>query len=118
MLSALSNGVAALACFPQNRGTRLETDMKDGKMKEHDERPRKVSTCFEGWPGAEMMQKILGQGGIGSLCEEVLRSVGKKLGGGPQGPREDKRPARDEGTDPEPQAAPSRNKAQNSGGVK
>jgi hypothetical protein len=88
------------------------------KMKEHDDRPRKVSTCFEGWPGAEMLQKILGQGGIGSLCEEILRSFGTKPGGGPEGPREDKRPARGEKTDQEPQAAPSRNKVQNSGGVK
>lgn len=87
-------------------------------MRENDDRPRKVSTCFEGLPCAEMMQKILGQGRIGSLCEEILRSVGKKFGGGPQGPRENKRPAREEKTDQEPQAGRGRKKYQETGGVR
>jgi len=40
---------------------------------------RKVSTCFEGPACAEMMQKIMGEKGIGSLCEEMMRSLIKKL---------------------------------------
>ena len=48
-------------------------------MKENKGQPKKVSTCFEGSPAAEMMQKIMGEQGIGSLCEEMMRSLIKKL---------------------------------------
>ena len=44
-------------------------------MKENKDQPRKVSTCFEGSSFAEMMQKIMGEQGIGSLCEEMMRSL-------------------------------------------
>ena len=44
-------------------------------MKDNKEQPRQVSTCFEGLPSAEMMQKIMGEKGIGSLCEEMMRSL-------------------------------------------
>jgi hypothetical protein len=47
-------------------------------MKEKKGQPKKVSTCFEGPPAAEMMQKIMGKQGIGSLCEEMMRSLIKK----------------------------------------
>jgi len=48
-------------------------------MKENKGQPNKVSTCFEGSPTAEMMQKIMGEQGIGSLCEEMMRSLITKL---------------------------------------
>jgi len=48
-------------------------------MKENKGQPKKVSTCFEGSPAAEMMQKIMAEQGIGSLCEEMMRSLIKKL---------------------------------------
>ena len=48
-------------------------------MKENKGQPKKASTCFEGSPAAEMMQKIMGEPGIGSLCEEMMRSLIKKL---------------------------------------
>ena len=48
-------------------------------MKENKGQPKKVSTCFEGSPTAEMMQKIMGEKGIGSLSEEMMRSLIKKL---------------------------------------
>ena len=48
-------------------------------MKDNKGQPKKVSTCFEGSPAAEMMQKITGEQGIGSLCEEMMRSLIKKL---------------------------------------
>ncbi len=48
-------------------------------MDENKDQPRKVSTCFEGTPSAEMMQKITGEQGIGSLCNELMRSLMKKL---------------------------------------
>ena len=47
-------------------------------MNENKDQPRKVSTCFEGSPFAEMMQKIMGEEGIGSLCEEMMRSLMKR----------------------------------------
>lgn len=89
-------------------------------MKENKEEPRKVSTCFEGSPCAELMEKIMGEGGIGigSLCEEMMRSMAERSGGGRQQPQEDKRPAGEEETEPGSPAAQSRNKDQESGGVK
>jgi hypothetical protein len=48
-------------------------------MKENKGQPKKMSTCFEGSPSAEMLQKIMGEQGIGSLCEEMMRSLIKKL---------------------------------------
>jgi len=48
-------------------------------MKENKGQPKKVSTCFEGSPAAEMMKKIMGEQGIGSLCEEMMRSLIRKL---------------------------------------
>jgi len=48
-------------------------------MDKNKDQLRKVSTCFEGPACAEMMQKIMGEKGIGSLCEEMMRSLIKKL---------------------------------------
>lgn len=44
-------------------------------MKEDKDQQKKVSTCLEGSPCAEMMQKIMGEQGIGSLCQEMMRSL-------------------------------------------
>jgi len=46
-------------------------------MDENKDQPRKVSSCFDGQACAEMMQKIMDEEGIGSLCEEMMRSVMK-----------------------------------------
>jgi hypothetical protein len=49
------------------------------RMKENASRQKTLSTCFEGSPTAEMMQKIMGQQRIGSLSEEMMRSLIKKI---------------------------------------
>ena len=57
-------------------------------MDENKDQPRKVSICFEGPSCAEMMEKIMGEEGIGSLCEEMMRSLVKRSSEGkgePQG---------------------------------
>jgi hypothetical protein len=38
------------------------------------------STCLENAPFAEMMQKMMGQQGIGSLCAEMMKKAGQKDG--------------------------------------
>jgi len=48
-------------------------------MKENKNQPKNVSTCFDGSPAAEMMQRILSEQRIGSLCDEMMRSLIKKL---------------------------------------
>ncbi len=54
--------------------------MKNEKKNEREKgQPKKVSTCFDGSPAAEMMQEIMGEQRIGSLCEETMRSLLKKL---------------------------------------
>jgi len=57
-------------------------------MKEDKDRQRKVNTCLEGSPCAEMMQKIMGEQGIGSLCEEMMRSLMKTRRESQETPRE------------------------------
>ncbi len=47
-------------------------------MKENKDQPGNVSSCFEGQACAEMMRKIRGKEGIGSLCEEIMRSLMKE----------------------------------------
>ncbi len=44
-------------------------------MKEDKDPLRQVSTCLDGLPGAELIRKIMGEEGIGSLCEERMRSL-------------------------------------------
>jgi hypothetical protein len=65
--------IFALACFLQSILAKLMKNEK-AKVKDDKEQPRHVSTCFEGLSGAEMMQKLMGEEGIGSLCDEMLRS--------------------------------------------
>jgi hypothetical protein len=48
-------------------------------MKENKGQPKDVSTCFDGSPAAEIMQKIGGEQRIGSLCEEMMRALLKKV---------------------------------------
>ena len=57
-------------------------------MKENKDQRSKVSTCFEETPAAEMMRKITGEQGIGSLCEQMMRTWMKSrrdVKGEPQG---------------------------------
>jgi hypothetical protein len=72
-----------------------EDRKEKGKDMKDDKDPRKtVSTCLEGSPCAEMMQKILGEEGMGSLCEEMMRTVMSKLRDAeadPKDPADDRR---------------------------
>jgi hypothetical protein len=68
----------ALAHILQKGQTKLNMNEK-AKVKDNEEKPRQVSTCFEGSSFAEMMQKIMGSEGIGSLSEEMMRSMIEKL---------------------------------------
>ncbi len=51
-------------------------------MAEKEENKKGFSTCMEGFPCAEMMQKMMGQEGIGSLCAEMMKKVMEKQGDG------------------------------------
>jgi len=42
---------------------------------------KEFSTCLEDTPFAEMMQKMIGQQGIGSLCVEMMKKVREKQDG-------------------------------------
>lgn len=57
-------------------------------MKENKDQRNKVNTCFEEAPCAEMMQEILGEQGIGSLCEEMMRTWAERSREGQEGPQE------------------------------
>jgi hypothetical protein len=74
MLSAAFTFGFAVACFLHNKPAKL---MKNEKKKKG--QPKKVSTCFDGSSAAEMIQKIMGEQRIGSLCEEMMRSLLNKL---------------------------------------
>jgi len=69
---------------------------KAKEMDENKDQPRKVSTCFEGSSFAEMMQKIMGSEGIGSLSEEMMRSLIENCGQGKEEPQEAKKEEDDE----------------------
>lgn len=49
-------------------------------MAEKKENQKEFSTCLEGMPFAEMMQKMISQQGIGSLCTEMMKKVMEKQG--------------------------------------
>jgi hypothetical protein len=51
-------------------------------MAEKEESKKGFSTCLEGIPFAEMMQKMMGHQGIGSLCAEMMKKVREKQGNG------------------------------------
>lgn len=88
-------------------------------MDEKNDRPRKMSSCFEGPSFAELMRKIAGEKGIGSLCEEMMKAWmdGRREGpkGPPEGPTEE---AREEKDDRDGETAQSRSKKPSKGGVK
>jgi len=58
-------------------------DQKNGgnKMADKNESQKEFSTCLESIPCAEMMQKMMGQKGIGSLCGEMMKKVTEKQEG-------------------------------------
>jgi len=60
-------------------------------MDKKKDQPRKVSSCFEGVTFAEMMQKIMDKEGIGSLCEEMMRSLTKRRRENKEEPQEVKK---------------------------
>ena len=49
-------------------------------MTEKNENTKEFSTCCENTHFAEMMQKVMGQQGIGSLCAEMMKKVSQKHG--------------------------------------
>lgn len=49
-------------------------------MTTKNESQKEFSTCLESIPCAEMMQKMMGQKGIGSLCTEMMKKVSAKQG--------------------------------------
>jgi hypothetical protein len=51
------------------------------KMEEKKNSEKTFSTCLEGFPCAEMMQKMMGQQGIGSLCQDMMKSMMKGFSG-------------------------------------
>ena len=51
-------------------------------MAEKKEHQKEFSTCLENIPFAEMMQKMMGQKGVGSLCAEMMKKVTEKKGEG------------------------------------
>lgn len=66
------------------------------KVKDNKVQPRRVSTCFEGSSFAEMTQKIVGVEGIGSLSEEMMRSLIESCYQGKGEPQEAKKEKGDE----------------------
>jgi hypothetical protein len=52
------------------------------KMTEEKGSPKEFSTCMENAHFAEMMQKMMGRQGIGSLCAEMMKKVSRKQGEG------------------------------------
>ena len=51
-------------------------------MAENKEHQKEFSTCLENIPFAEMMQKMMGQKGVGSICAEMMKKVSEKKGEG------------------------------------
>jgi hypothetical protein len=56
------------------------------KMAEKKESEKGFRTCLENPFMAEMMQKMLGQEGIGSLCTKMMKQVMEKSGNGSSSP--------------------------------
>jgi hypothetical protein len=51
-------------------------------MEEKKVNQKEFSTCLEGLSCAEMMKKMTGQHGVGSLCEEMMKKVTGQQGMG------------------------------------
>jgi hypothetical protein len=56
------------------------------KMAEKKESEKGFNTCLENPFMVEMMQKMLGQEGIGSLCTKMMKQVMEKSGNGGSSP--------------------------------
>ncbi len=65
-------------------------------MKDDKDPRERVSTCLEGSPCAEMMQEILSEQGMGSLCEEMMRTVMDKAKKTTDDPGDNRRPNKEE----------------------
>jgi hypothetical protein len=44
-------------------------------MADKNDTHKEFSTCFENMPFAEMMRKMMGRHGVGSLCAEMMRKI-------------------------------------------
>ncbi len=53
-------------------------------MADKKDAPKEFTTCFENGPFAELMQKMMGKQGVGSLCAEIMKKIleGKEEGCG------------------------------------
>ena len=85
-------------------------------MDKNDDQPNKVSTCFEGSHLAERMQKIMGEEGIGSLTDEMMRSLLTTRGGDKDKPKAPRR--REAGKQDEPDSGPRHKTIKAIGGTK
>ena len=88
-------------------------------MKESKNEPGMVSTCFEGPACAELIQKITGEEGLGSLSEEMMRSSVRICCESQEPPQETGTMEVDEGkNDQELKTAQGQNNEKFTGGVK
>ncbi len=69
-------------------------------MNENKDQSKKVSTCFEGSPCAEMLQTIMGEQGIGSLCDEMMKSMMGTCPKAKEDPQKDRSAAEVQSKDP------------------
>jgi hypothetical protein len=51
-------------------------------MADKQDHQKDFSTCFEKLPFAEMMRKMLGRQGVGSICSEMMAKIMKRQEGG------------------------------------
>ncbi len=51
-------------------------------MADKEDTHKEFGTCFEKVPFAEMMQKMMGRQGIGSLCAEMMEKIMGRQGDG------------------------------------
>ena len=51
-------------------------------MSDKKDTPKKVSCCFEKSPFTEMMRKMMGRQGVGSLCAEMMEKIMELQDGG------------------------------------
>ena len=47
-------------------------------MSDKKDTPKKVSCCFEKSPFTEMMRKMMGRQGVGSLCAEMMKKINEQ----------------------------------------
>jgi hypothetical protein len=61
--------------MPRQEGKRGKSRMADKK-----DTDKEFDTCFESQPFAELMQKMMGRQGVGSLCAEMMKKILEKQG--------------------------------------